>query len=285
MKLRKLPYHLTVCKVESLSAIDLASEFFFIGRTDEEISLVCRTEDTPVHTTERDDDWCGFRIEGVLDFSLIGILSKLSAVLAENGIGIFAVSTYNTDYILVKAENFDRATAALAEAGYEVAGEGPMMIRRAREEDVMQIAEILVEDWQTAYRGIMDDDFLDSLNPGQRYQIEIRRYEKYTVAVENDEVLGYAWNEITEDEAADCEIIALYVRYSKRNRGIGKALMQNSMESFRKAGKKSMIVWCLRDNHESQKFYEKMGGKAYKDGTHRWGDRDYGMIAYLYSLD
>jgi L-amino acid N-acyltransferase YncA len=149
----------------------------------------------------------------------------------------------------------------------------------------MQIAEILVEDWQTAYRGIMDDDFLDSLNPGQRYQIEIRRYEKYTVAVENDEVLGYAWNEITEDEAADCEIIALYVRYSKRNRGIGKALMQNSMESFRKAGKKSMIVWCLRDNHESRKFYEKMGGKAYKDGTHRWGDRDYGMIAYLYSLD
>ena len=120
MKLKKLPYDLTVCKVENLSAINLKSDFFFIGKTDEEISLVCRTEDTPDDIAERDDGWRGFRVEGVLDFSLIGILSKLSTILAENRIGIFAVSTYNTDYILVKAENFGRAMAALAEAGYEV---------------------------------------------------------------------------------------------------------------------------------------------------------------------
>ena len=47
----------------------------------------------------------GYRIEGVLDFSLIGILAKISTCLAENGIGIFAISTFNTDYILTKAEN------------------------------------------------------------------------------------------------------------------------------------------------------------------------------------
>ena len=160
-----------------------------------------------------------------------------------------------------------------------------MIIRQAREEDVMQIAEIMVEDWQTAYRGIMDDDFLDSLSAAQRYQIEIKRFQKYTVAADNDEVLGYAWNEMIDDEAADCEIIALYVRYSKRKRGIGKAIMKNSMDCFRKAGKKSMIIWCLRDNYESRKFYERMGGKVYKDGSHRWGNRNYDMISYLYPLD
>lgn len=120
MKLKKLPYRLTVCKVADLSAINISSDFFFIGRTDEELSLVCRTEDVPENTVERDDGWRGFRIEGVLDFSLIGILSKLSTILAENKIGIFAVSTYNTDYILTKAENFDRAMDVLAAAGYEV---------------------------------------------------------------------------------------------------------------------------------------------------------------------
>ena len=120
MKLKKLPYNLTVCKLKDISDINLSTEFFFIGRTDEELSLVCRTEDTPVNTTERDDGWRGFRIEGVLDFSLIGILSKISTILAENQIGIFAVSTYNTDYILVKAENFDRAMEALSVAEYEV---------------------------------------------------------------------------------------------------------------------------------------------------------------------
>ena len=120
MKLKKLPYNLTVCKTQSISDIDLSSDFFFIGMTDEEFSLVCRTEDVPEKTVERDDGWRDFRIEGVLDFSLVGILSKLSTILAENGIGIFAVSTYNTDYILVKAENFERAMAVLAAAGYEV---------------------------------------------------------------------------------------------------------------------------------------------------------------------
>lgn len=120
MKLKKLEYDLTVCKAASIRDIRLESEFFFIGRTDEELSLVCRTEDVPEETVERDDGWKGFRIEGVLDFSLIGILSKISAILAENQIGIFAVSTYNTDYILVKEENFDKALNALSVAGYEV---------------------------------------------------------------------------------------------------------------------------------------------------------------------
>ena len=120
MKLKKLPYSLTVCKVEDISAIDLSAALFFIGRTDEEISLVCRTEDVPEKTVKREDGWRGFRIEGVLDFSLVGILSKLSTILAENGIGIFAVSTFNTDYILVKEEQFNRAMDVLAAEGYEV---------------------------------------------------------------------------------------------------------------------------------------------------------------------
>lgn len=120
MELKKLPYDLTVCKVADIADIDLTTEFYFVGRTDEEISLVCRTADTPANTTEQDDGWKGFRIQGVLDFSLIGILSKLSGILAAHQIGIFAVSTYNTDYILVKAENFGAAMAALAAEGYVV---------------------------------------------------------------------------------------------------------------------------------------------------------------------
>lgn len=120
MELFKMPYELTVCKLANMNELDLNKEFFFLGKTDEEISLVCKTEDTPHNTTERDDDWKGFRIQGVLDFSLIGILSKISGVLADNKIGIFAVSTYNTDYILVKKENFQRALDALALEGYTV---------------------------------------------------------------------------------------------------------------------------------------------------------------------
>ena len=118
MELKKIDYKLTVCKVTEVSNINMNADFYFIGKTDEELSLVCRTEDTPQNTLERDDGWRGFRIKGVLDFSLIGILAKLSGILAEHKIGIFAVSTYNTDYILVKEENFERALNALASEGY-----------------------------------------------------------------------------------------------------------------------------------------------------------------------
>ena len=120
MELKKIDCKLTVCKVTEVSSINLESDFYFIGKTDEEVSLVCKTEDTPINTVERDDGWRGFRIQGVLDFSLIGILSKLSGILAEHKIGIFAVSTYNTDYILVKEENFERALNVLAAEGYTV---------------------------------------------------------------------------------------------------------------------------------------------------------------------
>ena len=81
MNLKKISHKLTVCKVSDISDIDISADFYFIGRTDEEVSLVCKTEDTPLNTIERDDDWRGIRIQGVLDFSLIGILAKIPVFL------------------------------------------------------------------------------------------------------------------------------------------------------------------------------------------------------------
>ena len=120
MTLKRLPFELTICKVSDPACLDLSKDFYFIGRTDEELSLVCRTSDVPPETAARDDGWRCFRIEGVLDFSLIGILSRISSVLAETGIGIFAVSTYNTDYVLTKEENFRKALDVLKGAGYDI---------------------------------------------------------------------------------------------------------------------------------------------------------------------
>lgn len=157
-----------------------------------------------------------------------------------------------------------------------------MLIRKATKEDAVQIAEIIDEDWRKAYRGIIDSAFLDSMSVEQRYQREIRRYQQYMVAADGEEILGCAWNQMRDDEEADCEIVALYVRYGKRNRGIGKALFLNSVDLFKASGRKKMIIWCLKDNHEARRFYEKMGGKTYKADTHRWGNRDYDMISYLY---
>ena len=106
----------SVCKVSDYADIDRCSEFVFTGATDEELSLVCPVEQVPANTIERSDGWKAFRIQGILDFSLIGILSKISTLLADNGIGIFAISTFNTDYIFVQQKDFAKALEVLRQA-------------------------------------------------------------------------------------------------------------------------------------------------------------------------
>jgi len=120
MTLRVISEEFSICNLKDYSQIDFSQPFVFTGSTDEEKSLVCPTRLVPSDSLERSDGWKAIRIEGVLDFSLIGIIANISTILAANRIGIFALSTYNTDYILVKAESFDRAMDVLADAGYKV---------------------------------------------------------------------------------------------------------------------------------------------------------------------
>lgn len=120
MELKIINQEFSICKVKDLSQIDYSDKFCFISKTDEELSLVCNTNFVPKNAIECDDGWKGFRIQGVLDFSLIGILSRISTLLAENKVGIFAVSTYNTDYILTKEENFDKSIKVLELNGYVI---------------------------------------------------------------------------------------------------------------------------------------------------------------------
>lgn len=120
MIIKRMNADFSICKVVDYSEVDFNAPFYFLSKTDEENSLVCMTENKPENTTECDDGWKAFRIVGTLDFSLIGILSRISGILADHKIGIFAVSTYNTDYILVRKENFKPAMDALKVAGYTI---------------------------------------------------------------------------------------------------------------------------------------------------------------------
>ena len=110
----------SISKLHTSKGIGLSRKMHFVGITDDEISLVCPTRDTPSGTIEREDGWRGFRIKGTLDFSLTGILSRISALMADDGIGIFAISTYNTDYIFVKDRSFDRSLEILKDNGFKI---------------------------------------------------------------------------------------------------------------------------------------------------------------------
>ncbi len=118
MNLKVLDADLSVCKISFPEEIPFGDPYVFVGKTDEELSLVCGTQSVPKTCTVREDGWKAFRVVGSMEFSLVGILSKITSVLAENQISVFAVSTFNTDYILVKAEQLDRTVQALESSGY-----------------------------------------------------------------------------------------------------------------------------------------------------------------------
>ena len=116
MQLRLLPQNLSVARYDVLPKTPMG--FYSLSCTEDEISLVAETERLPLGYTHREDGWRAFCVVGDLDFSLVGVLSSISTALAEGGVSIFALSTYNTDYILVKEERLAAARDALTKKGY-----------------------------------------------------------------------------------------------------------------------------------------------------------------------
>ncbi len=119
MELLILPERLSVLKLSAPPDRLPEGEPMFFSRTGDELSLCCVSENAPAEgVAAREDGWRAFRISGSLDFSLCGILAALLRVLAEEGISVFTVSTYDTDYILVKEERLPESVAALTRAGH-----------------------------------------------------------------------------------------------------------------------------------------------------------------------
>lgn len=122
-----LPETLAICRLDPAAALPAWAEtgaFRSTTRTPSELSVVCRDDAAPPGVAAN-RGWRAIAVAGTLDFALTGILSSLAAPLAAAGISIFAVSTHDTDYVLVKAEALGRAVAALAAAGHRISGVAP----------------------------------------------------------------------------------------------------------------------------------------------------------------
>jgi len=118
--LRILESGFAVCKVADLSKVDLSAEFVFVAKTDEELSLVCATEHVPCDAIVAEHGWRALRIEGIIDFEEIGVIAGLAKIISGAGMSLFVISTYNTDYILLKEANFSRCIALLEREGYHI---------------------------------------------------------------------------------------------------------------------------------------------------------------------
>ncbi len=117
MRFEVLTHQFSVLKLNEGAPL-MVPGTMFAARTDNESSLVCETRHAPVGCAAREDGWRAFRVRGPLEFSLIGVLAEISGALAAEGISVFCVSTFDTDYVLVKEEKLEAALGALSRRGH-----------------------------------------------------------------------------------------------------------------------------------------------------------------------
>jgi hypothetical protein len=125
LTLEALPAQLAVIRLApgaDIPALPLSGDFLSLTSTPDEISIVCAEEVAPTEGATVARGWRALRVDGELDFALIGILAALTTTLAEASVSVFAISTYNTDYLLVKIDAFARAVSALRAAGHTING-------------------------------------------------------------------------------------------------------------------------------------------------------------------
>ena len=123
MVLELLDKEYSVYKFNVKHQIDInifSNDFISITKTKDEISIVAITG-LFEHFVKREDNWKILKLDGILDFTLTGIISKISTILAKNGISVFVISTYNTDYIMVKKDRLEETVKVLEKDKYKVA--------------------------------------------------------------------------------------------------------------------------------------------------------------------
>ena len=166
-----------------------------------------------------------------------------------------------------------------------------IIIRNIEEKDIPSVVEIQVNGWKTAYKGIVDDEFLNSMNIEERIEKRKRDYKEngFVVAELDKKIVGFCRyidnNNFTQEISdIDCELLSLYVKPSLKYNGIGTKIFQFVIDEFKKKNKRKMILWCLKDNDPSKKFYTKMEGKIVKEREIEIGDKTYLEVGFLYNI-
>lgn len=164
-------------------------------------------------------------------------------------------------------------------------------IRNIEEKDIPDVVNIQIDGWKSAYKGIIDDSVLNSMNRNERIEKRRNDYKEngFIIAELNNKAVGFCRytdsNIFTRDISdIDCELLALYVKPSLKYNGIGTKLFQFVINDFKSKNKANMILWCLKDNEPSKKFYIKMGGEIIKERTIEIGGKEYLEVGFLYNI-
>jgi len=157
--------------------------------------------------------------------------------------------------------------------------------RSAREDDIESIAEIKVWGWQTAYRGIVDEDYLDAMS-AQELSARLKAYPlaSFLLSEKNGDVVGFC--RISESSLAGgaTEIREIYIRPDMKRQGIGTKLFEYTVKELNRRGYKTMRLGVFKENAGARRFYEKMGGRIMGKGVINLFGKPYPSVEYVFEI-
>lgn len=164
------------------------------------------------------------------------------------------------------------------------------IIRKNELKDQEQMAHIKIDGWRDTYDKIIASKYLKQLDYKRQTERYIASFDEYKelvfVAVRGDEVLGYScFHLYDKDHNFDSELVSLYIKSTEKGKGIGSKLLKATIKELKENDKKNMIVWCLSDNLNAIKFYEKHGGKKAIEKDAKIGDEKYREYGYFFDFD
>jgi uncharacterized protein len=284
LRISLLEGQLSVCRLDGASEVPgWASQggFFSVTRSSEELSVVCPDGVVP-EGVRSNGGWRALKLAGPFEFSEVGVLLSVAAPLAEAGVGIFAVSTFDTDYVLVKEEHLESAVAALRGRGHEVAdgGAGVVVVPAGDEGFLWKMLYEAVH-WGPGEAGPKpppEELFADARR--RRYVAGWGRPDDFAVVARDAEggrEVGAAWYRIFPEDRPGYGFvdeatpeIALAVDPDRRDAGIGGILLRTVMDAARAGGFRAVSLSVHKGNQPALRLYEKSGFAKLRDDGDDW---------------
>lgn len=166
------------------------------------------------------------------------------------------------------------------------------VIKNATIDDIEEVAKLHINSWYETYRGIISQNYLDSMKNNLSKRIERMKNEfnlrTMIIGIINNEIIGFSEfvfsNEFSKDLDIDCELCGLYIKNGYKNLGYGSKMFEYVINIFKEKNKRKMGLWCVKDNIPAISFYEKKGGILSTEKTFTIDNQEYNEVNYIYNL-
>lgn len=236
-----------------------------VTHADDEISVVCRSDRVPAKI-ETSPGWSAIKVSTKFDFDEAGVVLSVVRPISSAGLGVFVVSTFYRDYLLVRTNELSKAKQLLLAEGHHFGGhEGAITIQTATSADTDAVTRFHVHVWRETYRNIAPQTAIKALDEAYRrpsWHMALstpKPHQRTLIARQTDAIVGFVSFGPVSDRTG--EIKHLYVDPNSKRMGIGARLLSQALQTLSEVGFDKATLAVVQENKAARDFYVAQGGQ------------------------